>query len=77
MIPAIRSMTNRRAENSHDYCRLCGEADELDEKEYVLCNFPCLQNQRMKWLRTSFPRELDNITIKPLEEVLGFIKRLK
>lgn len=70
-------MTNRRATNSHDYCRLCGETDELDEKEYVLCNCPCLQNQRMKWLGTSFLRELDNITIKPLEEVLGFIKKLK
>ncbi|XP_065357818.1 uncharacterized protein LOC135951979 [Calliphora vicina] len=59
---------------TQDFCRVCGDAEELETVEHIMCNCPMLQGHRLRWLGNRFLDELGSVAGCKLSIILGFIK---
>lgn len=72
----IGYMAAKMGRASNDYCRSCGNEEELETIKHFLCECPALERTRLLHLG-ALPRELEEVSNLEITDILNFTKATK
>lgn len=73
----IGYMATKTGRASQDYCRSCGNEEELETIKHFLCECPALERVRLLHLGSPLFKELEELTNLEITDILNFAKATK